>query len=154
MPRSQKPRRKYKPNKLQSVCDKPRLDSVYLLFEPIYSLFDQLQSGEIESINEKYVFNLNGRWCEIAPAIIGWADLWERIGRNENIHFDGSPLRRLANKLSYHIPLTEEELVIGLEKVEETRRMFVSLPVSKIQSHAQTEQISIELERLKLKEAA
>ena len=155
MPRSKKPRRKYNPARIQNISNKPRLDSVYMLFQPIYTAFERMEADEIECINGKAVFKaFDGSWCEVAPALCGWADCWERIGRNENIPFDGEPLRRLANKISYGIPLTLEELSTGREKIEETRRMFMALPVSATKRHAQTEQIAIELDRLKLKEAA
>lgn len=155
MPSNKKPRRKYNPARIQQICNKPRLDSVYHLFQPIYTAFERMEADEIECINGKAVFMaFDGNWCEVAPAMIGWADCWERIGRNEGIPFDGEPLRRLANKISYDIPLTETDLALGRTKIEETRRMFMALPVSATKRHAQTEQISIELEKLKLKEAA
>lgn len=155
MPSSKKPRRKYNPARIQRVCNRPRLDSVYYLFQPIYDAFAKMESGEIECINGKVVFKaFDGKWCELAPAIHGWADCWERIGRNEGLPFDGEPLRRLANKVSYDIPLTHDDLARGREKIEETRRMFMALPVSATKRHAQTEQIQIEVDRLNLKEAA
>ena len=156
MPSTKKPRRKYNPARIQQICNKPRLDSVYHLFQPIYTVFERMEADEIECINGKVVFQaFDGSWCEVAPAMIGWADCWERIGRNEGIPFDGDPLRRLANKIGYNIPLTKEDLASGRAKIEETRRMFVSLPVSATKHHAQTEQIAIEFEKLNLiKEAA
>lgn len=155
MPSNKKPRRKYNPDRIQRLCNKPRLDSVYHLFQPIYTAFERMENDEIECINGKVVFKaFDGSWCEVAPAMIGWSDCWERIGRNEGIPFDGEPLRRLANKISYGIPLTQSDLAQGREKIEETRRMFMALPVSATKQHAQTEQIAIELERLKLSEAA
>lgn len=155
MPSNKKPRRKYNPARIQKICNKPRLDSVYHLFQPIYTAFERMEADAIECINGKAVFQaFDGSWCEVAPAMIGWADCFERIGRNEGIPFDGEPLRRLANKISYGTPLSDTDLALGRAKVEETRRMFMSLPVSATKRHAQTEQISIELERLNLKEAA
>lgn len=155
MPRSTKPRRKYNPAKANRISNKPRLDSVYMLFQPIYTAFERMEADEIECINGKAVFMaFDGSWCEVAPAMIGWADCFERIGRNEDMPFDGEPLRRLANKISYDIPLTESDLVLGREKIEETRRMFMALPVSATKRHALTEQIAIEMDRLHIKEAA
>lgn len=155
MPRSNKPRRKYNPARIQNISNKPRLDSMYMLFQPIYTAFERMEADAIESINGKAVFMaFDGSWCEVAPAMVGWADCWERIGRNEGIPFDGEPLRRLANKISYSIPLTQSDLQTGRAKIEETRQMFMALPVSATKKHAQTEQIAIELERLKIKEAA
>lgn len=156
MPRSKKPRRKYNPARTQQICNKPRLDSVYHLFQPIYTAFERMEADEIECINGKAVFMaFDGSWCEVAPAMTGWADCWERIGRNEGIPFDGEPLRRMANKINYGVPLTLEDLAIGREKIEETRRMFMALPVSATKKHALTEQIAIEFEKRNLiKEAA
>lgn len=56
----------------------------------------------------------------------------------------------VPNKISYDIPLTKEDLITGRAKVEETRRMFISLPVSATKRHAQTEQIAIEFEKINL----
>jgi hypothetical protein len=155
MPRNKKPRRKYNPARIQRISNKPRLDSVYHLFQPIYTAFERIEADEIECVNGKAVFMASdGSWCELAPAMISWADCWERTGRNEGIPFDGEPLRRLANKIGYDIPLTDEDIKIGRKKIEETRRMFMSLPVEVTKRHAKTEQIQIEVDRLNLRKAA
>ena len=48
MPKSKKPRRKYSPARHQVKKNTPRMDSIYLLFQPIYTAFDRLADGEIE----------------------------------------------------------------------------------------------------------
>ena len=155
MPRSKKPRRKYNPARIQNISNKPRLDSVYMLFNPLYTILERLESDGIESVNDKPIFQaFDGSWCEVYKALIGWADCFERIGNNEGMPFDGEPLRRFAHKIKYNIPLSNSDIETFRSKIDETRRIFMSLPVSATKRHAQTEQIAIELERLKIKEAA
>ena len=93
-------------------------------------------------------------WCELAPAMNGWADCWERISRNQGIDINLEPLRKLARKLDYGTPLTEDDVSSGRAVIDATRSAFVSLPVEVTRAHAVTEQIQIEVDRLNLKEAA
>jgi hypothetical protein len=155
MPRSSKPRRQYNPARNRVVVNKPRLDSALRVFEPVFAAFDKLASGEIETVRGAPVFkDWSGEWCELAPAIDGWADCWDRICRNQGIDIDLEPLRKLARKLDYGIPLTEDDVSAGRAVIDETRSAFVSLPVEVTRAHAVTEQIQIEVDRLNLKEAA
>lgn len=81
----------------------------------------------------------------------GWADCWERIPCNQGIDIDLEPLRKLARKLDYGIPLTEDDVSSGRAVIDATRSAFVSLPVEVTRAHAVTEQIQIEVDRLNLK---
>ncbi len=155
MPKSKRPRRKYSPARHQVKKNTPRMDSIYLLFQPIYTAFDRLADGEIEVSRGKPIFkDFYNEWCELAPAMNGWADCWERICRNQGIDINLEPLRKLARKLDYGAPLTEDDVSSGRAVIDATRSAFVSLPVEVTRAHAVTEQIQIEVDRLNLKEAA
>lgn len=126
-----------------------------MLFQPIYTAFERLEDGEIEASRGVPIFkDFYNEWCELAPAINGWADCWERICRAQDISIDLEPLRKLSRKLDYGTPLTESDVSNGKSVIDATRRAFMSLPVEVTRQYAQTEQIQIEVDRLNLKEAA
>lgn len=156
MPKNKKPRRKHDRARHQTKNNKPhRMDSAYTLFHPIYTVFDKLDEGEIEESNGKPIFkDFYNEWCEIAPAMDGWADCWERICRNQKIDINLDPLRNLARKLDCDTPLTESDVSGGRDVIDTTYRIFMSLPAEVVRKHALTEQIQIEFDRLNLKEAA
>lgn len=150
MATNKKPRKKYNPNKCKGL-NKPRLDSLYHIFSPIYTFLDKLETGEVEARNGRVMFkDFEGVWCDVAYAMRGWADCWERTARNEKLNYDCEPLRRIAKKLDLGILLEEKDLEIFRDQIDQTKRIFMSLPVEATKRHAQTEQIQIEMDRLKL----
>lgn len=154
MPTSKKPRRRHNPRRMQ-VTNKPTMTSVFMLFDPIYTAFDKLAAGEIESVRGRPVFkDWEGNWCEVAPAMQGWADCWDRICQRQGMRMDMEPLRKMSRKLSYDSPLTEAEVAAGRAAIDQTREAFRSLPVEVTKDAALTEQIAIQLETNGLKQAA
>jgi hypothetical protein len=158
MPKSKKPRRRYNPNRISRAVNLPRIDAVYMVFGPIYDVFDKLQSGEIECVKGEPVFrdykDYQGAWCEIVPAILGWADCWDRLCAGEGIVFDSSPLVKLATKLKNGVPVTEEEVAAGRRTVDLNKKIFMSTPIDIIEHYTKTEMIQIQVDLLNLREAA
>lgn len=151
MATNKKPRKRYNPNKLCRTQNKPRLDSVYHIFAPIYTALDKIKSGEIEEINGRVMFkDFEGHWCDLAYAMLGWGSCWERIGKHENIEYDSEPLTRIAKKLDLGMLLEERDVEVFKEHIDYTKKIFMSLPVHVTKELAKTEQIAIECERLKL----
>lgn len=158
MPKSKKPRRRYNPNRIRGVVNLPRLDAVYMVFGPIYEVFDKIESGEIECDKGEPVFrdfkDYQGEWCELAPAIHGWVDCWDRLCAGEGIEFDSTPLKKVAVKLENGVPITIEEAQAGRRTVDLTKRIFMATPVDVIESYTKTELIQMQVDRLGLSRAA
>lgn len=158
MPKNKKPRKRYNPHRLARVANLPRIDSLFMVFGPIYDVFDRLESGEIECVRGEPVFrdfkDHDGPWCEIAPAIRGWADLWDRICAGESITFDSSPLNKLATKLENGTPITPEEVGACRQIIDLTKRIFMKMPVDAIERYTKTELIQMQVDRLGLSKAA
>lgn len=155
MPRSSKPRRQYNPARNRVVVNKPRLDSALRVFEPVFAAFDQLATGEIETVRGVPVFkDWSGEWCELAPAIDGWADCWDRIIRDRSLPIDTAPLRRIAKRLANGVPLVEEDVTSARAVIDATWQAYIRLPVEITRSHAQTEEIAIAFDRMGIREAA
>jgi hypothetical protein len=145
MPASAKPRRKYRPNFQISGTRRPGIDEAAVVFDPLFRLFDALEtSGELDDAAGRPIMReWNGAWCEIAPALLGWADCWTRIADAEGFALDTEPLRRISRKLALVSPLTEAEVEAGRAALMATHRAFLRLPVGIIKKHANNEEISI-----------
>lgn len=150
MPTSAKPRKKYTARfRVQPGARKPGLDEAFVVFEPVDRLFVELDSGYLDSVNGLPVMlDWDGKYCEIAPALHGWADCWQRISDAESLALNLEPLRRISRKLRSVSPLTQAEVRAGKQAIHDTYRAFLSLPVSKIKNHAYSEEIAIHLEKL------
>jgi hypothetical protein len=156
MPTNKKPRKKYNPMRVLQNKNLPNVVDMLRLFDPIYAVFEQLETGEIESINGKPVFlDFEGIYSEISEAMYGWCDCWKRICNDQGIAFDSEPLRKMAAKLQYGTPLELDDVYQGRSVIDFTKRIFMRTPAHILREHAVTEQISIELgKRHLLQEAA
>lgn len=113
MSRSQRPRKAYRPKfEGDNVKLRHQLWKVHAVFSPLESIIDQLeQHGTIdETPSGQAVFkNHEGDWFDTAAAVIGVVEAYEiheiRTGRPLNL----APLRQLANKLQYRMPIFESE---------------------------------------------
>jgi hypothetical protein len=148
MPTSKKPRKPYRPLRIVPGHRKPGPDEAMLVFEPLFRLFDQLQTGYVNDLSGKPIMqDWDGGWVEIAPALYGWADCWERIAEAEHLTIDLEPLRKIARKLHLITPLTEQEVARGREAMLATHRAFLALPVGATRYYANTAELAFHLER-------
>ena len=149
MPVSARPRKKHIPRLAAIGSRKPGIDEALVVFDPLFRLFDQLRTGYVDdSAGRPIMREWNGTYCEIAPALLGWADCWQRISDAENLALDLMPLRRISKKLHMITPLTESEVEAGYSALMRTHRAFLSLPVKTIKRHASNEEIAIALENI------
>lgn len=152
---SKKPRRKYNPVRRMHIVNRPNMNDCYQVFAPVDDVFASLEAGEIDSVQGMPVFkDRNGDLCEVAPAIEGWASLWDRLTTGEGIVFDSKPLTKLAAKLRYDSPLTESEVAEARAVIEQTRTLYMQLPISLTQDYAKIEETQIKMSNLLAKEAA
>lgn len=151
MPRNAKPRRRYTPR--QSIY--PDLGDVAKIFRPIHVLFDQLRSGEVDSAKGAPIFkDWLGHWCEVVPALEGWADCWERISAGEGLQLSLSAVRKLARRLDYDVPLTYDDLEAAWQEIVACKHATLKVTRRALGDYMRTEQIQIEVDRLGLAHAS
>jgi hypothetical protein len=144
MPKSAKPRKKRRLIPLYSGQRRPGIDEAMVVFDPLFRLFEQLETGYLDDAAGRPIMReWDGAWCEIAPALLGWADCWTRIADAEGFALDTEPLRRISRKLALVSPLTEMEVEAGRAALMATHRAFLRLPVGIIKKHANNEEIAI-----------
>lgn len=148
MPKSSRPRRAYDPQRHARLLKRPSLHETHAVFEPIYRLFRQLDTGEVDAVAGRPVMTeRHGALVEIAPALDGWAGLWDRISEAEGILVDVGPLRKIARKLDAVSPLTQGDVDAGKASLDACYRAFLSLPPVKIRHYTAMEEIAIGLQR-------
>lgn len=147
MPRNSKPRKPYRPR--QSIY--PDLHDVGLIFRPIFNLFEQLRAGEVDAVKGRPVFrDWQGQLCEVVPALEGWAGCWDRIAAGERLQLSTEAIKKMAKRLQYDVPLTEEEVDAAWQEVLVTQRLCLRIPRVTMGRYMRDEQISIEVDRLGL----
>lgn len=148
MPANKKPRRPYRPRD-KSIY--PTLHDVGLIFRPIHRLFDQLRSGEIDSADGQPIFlDWQGNWCEVVPALDGWAGCWERIAAGEGLVLSTAAVRQLARSLADDVELTEDQVDAAWQEVLATQRATLRIPRKTMGNYMRTELVAIEVDRLGL----
>lgn len=116
------------------------------VIESIYSLRD-----DVITINGYPAFiDHQGKLSRIDHALVGWVDCWKRIDPS----IDTAPLSKLAKKLEYGSPVFEEDITACAKCLNKQISWFMVLPTEAILHHAMTEQISIQLEQMGIKETA
>ncbi|QBC44432.1 hypothetical protein [Iodobacter fluviatilis] len=132
----------------------PTIFEVRSAFLLIDQMFDDLRTGQLEFASieggpEYAVFrDKHDDRLPIVPALDGWINCWERLGKDMHFSIDQQPLRVLMQVLD--IPdayLTSEQIAAASAVVENQRRMYRTLDVYKVRSTAVTEQTAILLEK-------
>ena len=128
----------------------PSLVETLAIFKPIIAGIHSLR-GDVPTINGYPAFiDHLGQWSRIDQALSGWIDCWKRMDPS----FDCTPLAKLAKKLEYGTPVFEDEIESCVALINKQISRFMTLPTERIIHHAMTEQISIQLEQIGIKEAA
>jgi len=155
MAKNKKPAKRYNPNRVKrNHKNTPTIFEMKRLFDPIHETFDALESGEVISARGIPVMLYEGSWTAIHEALIGWASCWKRICAHMNVAYEPAPIYKLATKLEHGVMAETSDVNAAREVIELTRRVFMKTPTDVLKEYSITEQISIELEKLKLKEAA
>lgn len=79
---------------------------------------------------------------QLDAALEGWMDCWERYQTG----IDQAPLRQLAKRLSYNMPLEEAGILAALRVANAQQQMFLRLPVATIKRESLTEEIKIHMD--------
>lgn len=151
MPKNKKPRKRYNPMRILETKNLPSMTDMFRLFDPIYSVLEKLEFGEVETVAGRPVFlDHEGTYSEISEAMLGWCDCWKRVCNAQSITFDSSALSKMAAKLQYGTPLELEDIAAAREVINFTRNVFMKTPADVLRDHAVTEQIAIEFSRRNL----
>lgn len=122
---------------------------------PMRELFRQLATGEVFEVGGRAVMSMpeldeslrqsSTDWVEIAPAILGWVDCWQRLAPKRR----QDKLRYLADRLQRGEMVTPRMVEQASEQFEACVRMIPALEDGAIKSAVLDTQISWEFERIK-----
>ena len=128
----------------------PSLAETLAVFKPIIAGINSLRDEVLTVHGYPAFIDHTGQLSRIDHALRGWIDCWKRMDPS----MDTSPLSRLAKKLEYGMPIFEEDIEECASNLNKQISRFMVLPTEAILHHAMTEQISIQLEQMGIKEAA
>jgi len=138
-------------------AEKERKASV--IARPMRNLMDLLAQGEVHVIDGRPVmrmpeideqFATRAEWCEIAPAIEGWRDCWQRIAPDISTYHLGV----LAARLRDDKPITPRLVEQARAEFDATVMRIVDTEPSSITSAIRTTEIAWEFEKLQARGAA
>ena len=119
-----------------------------VIARPMRNLLDMLKQGEVYEIDEQ--FATRAEWCEIAPAIEGWRDCWQRLAPDISTYHLGV----LAARLRDDKPITPRLVEQARAEFDATVARIPEIEDGKIASAIRTTEIAWELEKLQTQEAA
>lgn len=126
-----------------------------VIARPMRNLFDLLASGEVYEIDGKAVMRMpeidkafaeRAEWVEVAPAIEGWRDCWQRIAPDISTYYMGV----LAERLRSDKPITPRLVEQARTEFDATVARILDVPDGKISSAITTTQVAWEFEKIGL----
>ena len=148
------------PRWLQAGLDRAERErKANIIARPMRNLMDMLRQGEVYEIDGRAVmrmpevdeqFATRAEWCEIAPAIEGWRDCWQRLAPDISTYYLGV----LAARLRDDKPLTPRLVEQAREEFDATVARLVDIPPGQVTSAIRTTEIAWEIEKLQRGEAA
>ncbi|UXC37149.1 hypothetical protein [Cupriavidus gilardii] len=151
MSRSQKPRKPYRP-KWNSGGVKLRSEPwrVAAVFAPLESMLDAIErDGEVMATRDGTpIFrDLNdGHYYETAPALEGIIDAFHTHAMRQNRPMPLEPLRLLARKLRYAMPLEMADITAVRQAIKVLRAESLEMTLQYANDLIRTTQIRIELD--------
>jgi len=124
-----------------------------VIARPMRNLMDMLAQGEVYEIDGRAVmrmpeideqFATRAEWCEIAPAIEGWRDCWQRLAPDISTYYLGI----LAARLRDDKPLTPRLVEQAREEFDATVARLVDIPPGAVTSAIRTTEIAWEVEKM------
>lgn len=129
--------------------------SMFKAFASIDGLLRSLESGEVDvEAGVPVMLDWEGGWCEIAPALHGWCDCWERIAQRMGDALDLGHLRRLANRLSSGMLLTLVDVARARTIVDRCRALYLACPPTLRAQAVLVEMVAVALDEAGLRKAA
>lgn len=130
-----------------------------VIARPMRNLMDMLKQGEVYEIDGRAVmrmpeideqFATRAEWVEIAPAIDGWRDCWQRLAPDISTYYLGV----LASRLRDDKPITPRLVEQARAEFDATVKRIPEIEDGKIASAIRTTEIAWEMEKLQTQEAA
>ena len=130
-----------------------------VIARPMRNLMDMLRQGEVYELDGRAVmrmpeideqFATRAEWCEIAPAIRGWIDCWQRLAPDIRLYHMGV----LADRLDADKPITPRLVEQARAEFDATVARIPEIEDGRISSAIVTTQIAWEVEKLQRGEAA
>ena len=130
-----------------------------VIARPMRNLMDMLKQGEVYEIDGRAVMRMpeideqlaaRAEWVEIAPAIEGWRDCWQRLAPDISTYYLGV----LAARLRDDKPITPRLVEQARAEFDATVARIPEIEDGKISSAIRTTEIAWELEKLQTQEAA
>ena len=127
--------------------------------KPMRELFDTLALGEVYEIDGRAVMRMpeiderlseRAEWCEIAPAIEGWRDCWQRLAPDISTYHLGV----LAARLRDDKPITPRLVEQARAEFDRTVARIPEIEDGRISSPIVTTQIAWEVEKMQRSEVA
>lgn len=140
---------------LPIIPSEPGILDMKTAFAPIDAMIESLYRGEIDFEGSTPVMADWDGWCELAPALHGWCDCWERIASHM-----GQPLpdlafiRRLVNRLSAGMLIDVSDIDRAKTTINRCRALYFACPNWIRKAAVQDEMIAIALDELGLRRAA
>lgn len=130
-----------------------------VIARPMRNLMDMLKQGEVYEIDGRAVMRMpeideqlatRAEWVEIAPAIDGWRDCWQRLAPDISTYYLGA----LAARLRDDKPITPRLVEQARAEFDATVKRIPEIEDGKIASAIRTTEIAWEMEKLQTQEAA
>ena len=130
-----------------------------VIARPMRNLMDMLKQGEVYEIDGRAVMRMpeideqlaaRAEWVEIAPALEGWRDCWQRLAPDISTYHLGV----LAARLRDDKPITPRLVEQARAEFDATVARIPEIEDGKIASAIRTTEIAWELEKLQTQEAA
>lgn len=113
MSATKKRNKKYRPKPAGDRLLKTQLWKVAAVFNPLEAILDQLETAGTIDVTTcgKPIFKdaVDGRWYETPTAIMGVVDAYQMHQERLEIDLGLEPLRQLANKLNYDMPIFQAD---------------------------------------------
>lgn len=124
-----------------------------IISRPMRNLFDTLARGEAFEIGGKIMMSMpdidagfakQAEWVEVAPAIEGWIDCWQRIAPDISTYH----MRVLADRLRQDKPITPRLVELARDEFEATVARIADVEPGRITSAITTTRIAWEFEKM------
>jgi hypothetical protein len=128
-----------------------------LISRPMRNVMDMLARGEVYEIDGRPVMRMpeidtelsaRADWCEVAPALEGWRDCWNRLAPDISTYYIGV----LAERLRNNKPITPRLVEQARAEFDATIARIVDIPDERISSAIRTTEIAWEVEKLNMQE--
>lgn len=126
-----------------------------VIARPMRNLMDMLAQGEVYEIDGRAVMRMpevdeqfaqRAEWCEIAPAIDGWRDCWQRLAPDISTYRRGI----LAQRLREDKPITPRLVEQARAEFDATVLRLVDIPPGAVTSAIRTTEIAWEMEKMNM----